>query len=147
MNLFVAVVLSSFIVFPLLALAQEPQLPPVQDLDIQTVFEILQRFVTWMFTGLLIVAVVFIIVGAFKYLTSQGDPGGTQEATRMIIYAGVAVAAALLSIGILSLVGELVGAEGNWNPFGGGGASSGGFNPPSGGYDNFDPSVGGDPFG
>jgi uncharacterized membrane protein len=69
---------------------------------------ILNTFINWVFTILLILAVIFILMAAFKYLTAQGDAEKISGAHRMLIYAVVAIAVALLAQGLRFIVGELV---------------------------------------
>jgi len=82
--------------------------PPLENLSFEDVIVILNRFVTWIFTVFMILAVVFGIFAAFKYLTARGDPKEVQTATKMLIYTAVAIAAALLSVAIRFLVAEFL---------------------------------------
>lgn len=100
---------------PLLALAQgtgitQPIGPPTINFNIQTVINILNNVVTWVFTIFLIVAVIFIIIAAFRYLFSGGDPAGVKGATQAVVFAAVAIAVALLSVAIRFIVQQLVGS-------------------------------------
>ena len=93
---------------PMMALAQGGITPvsPVAGRQVD-VFDIITRIIGWL-TGLLIVlAVVFIIWAAFIYLLSGGDTEKTGKANKMLIYAAVAIAIALLSQGIVFIVGRL----------------------------------------
>lgn len=99
---------------PLLALAQSgittPVAPPTILFNFQTVINILNTAVTWIFTVFLIVAVIFIIVAAFRYLFSGGDAAAIKKATQAVIFAAVAIAVALLSIAIRFVVQQIVGS-------------------------------------
>ncbi len=44
-----------------------------------------------LFTALLVLAVIFVIFAAFKYLTAGGDPEKVKSANHQILYAAVAV--------------------------------------------------------
>jgi len=68
--------------------------------------------VSWLFTFLIILAVVFIIVAAFKYLTAGGDPEKVKGASHTLIYAVVAVVVAIVARALPSLVGSLFGVSG-----------------------------------
>lgn len=62
----------------------------------------------WLFTILLVLAVIFIVFAAYKYMFS----GGGEEvgaAHKMLLYAAVAIAVAFLANGIVSVVKKLVG--------------------------------------
>ena len=105
---------SAVSVVPLLAMAQsgitQPVAPPTIMFNFQTVINILNTAVTWTFTVFLIVAVIFIIIAAFRYLFSGGDPAGVKKATTAVVYAAVAIAVALLSIAIRFVVQQIVGS-------------------------------------
>lgn len=51
-----------------------------------------------------IIAVVFVIIGGFKYTTSQGDPGKVQQAKNTIMYALIGLAVTLLAFAITQFV-------------------------------------------
>jgi len=59
------------------------------------------KLVYWLF---FLVAVLFIILAAFNYLTAGGDPAKVKKASNQLIYAVVAVAVALIAWGIESIV-------------------------------------------
>ncbi|PIT93371.1 MAG: hypothetical protein COU06_00160 [Candidatus Harrisonbacteria bacterium CG10_big_fil_rev_8_21_14_0_10_38_8] len=70
------------------------------------------RIANWMFTLLLVLAVLFIILAAYKYLLSQGGDG-VKEAHKMLVYAAVAIAVAFLARGIVFVVEQLVSSGGS----------------------------------
>jgi hypothetical protein len=76
----------------------------------------------WMFVFLLVIAVLYIIMAAYKYLFSGGSEEGVSAAHNMLIYAVVAIAVAFLAKGIVFVVQQLVGGGS------GSGFNSGGFN-------------------
>lgn len=99
---------------PLLASAQgsgvtQPVSPPSVNFNINSVIGLLNNIVTWVFTLFLIIAVIFILIAAFRYLFSGGEAGKVKEATRAVVYAAVAIAVALLSVSIRFIVGSLLG--------------------------------------
>lgn len=85
--------------------------PPLSDLKFQDVLDILNKLVTWVFTVFLIIAVIFIIIAAFRYLASSGSPEGVKAATKALTFAAVAIVVAMLSVGVRSLVQELLGTQ------------------------------------
>ena len=100
--------------FPVNAATNLPDTFPGKDLTFNKVIDILNTFVTWIFTVFLIVAVIFVIIAAFHYLVSGSKPEGVKKATHMLVYAAIAIAVALLSVGLRSLVEQLVtGSGGN----------------------------------
>ena len=70
--------------------------------------DLINRVANWMFTFLLVIAVVFIIAAAYKYMFSGGGEE-TAAAHKMLIYAAVAVAVALLSRGFVYVIKQVVG--------------------------------------
>ena len=51
-----------------------------------------------------IVAVLFVVIGAAQYVTSQGDPGKTKKAKDTILYAILGVILATLAYAIVNFV-------------------------------------------
>lgn len=66
--------------------------------------------INWLFYGLIILAVVFVLIAAYKYLTSSGEPEKVSSANKTILYAVIAVVVALLAKGIPMFAGSLIGA-------------------------------------
>ena len=77
------------------------------------VVSLIETITNWVFTILLVLAVLFILFAAFKYLTSGGGEE-VGKAHKMLIYAAVAIAVAFLAKGIVFVVAELV-TSGNGN--------------------------------
>jgi phosphoglycerol transferase MdoB-like AlkP superfamily enzyme len=101
------VLLISLIGLPVLVLALE-YLPssPVQSLwDIE---RILTTIVNWIFTILMIVAVIYILLAAFAYLGSAGDPEKVKTAQNRLIYAAVAIGVGLIAQGVRFVVSNLL---------------------------------------
>lgn len=86
---------------------------PLKDLKFSDVLRILNTFVTWIFTVFLIVAVVFVILAAFRFLVYGADPAEIKKATHALVYAAIAMAVALSSLGARSLVENILGATGS----------------------------------
>jgi hypothetical protein len=72
---------------------------------------VVNTIIDWMFTILLVLSVVFILWAAFKYLTAGGDEEKVGAAHKMLLWAVVAIAVALLSQGVIFIVQELVGVN------------------------------------
>lgn len=70
----------------------------------QQIFDILAKVVMYAYTIFFIVAVVFIIVAAFNFLTAQGDPEKIKSARSQITWACVAIAIALISVGAAQII-------------------------------------------
>jgi len=68
------------------------------------IFRILAKVVQYTYTIFFIVAVIFIIVAAFNFLTSQGNPEKINSAKSQITWAIVAIAIALISVGAAQII-------------------------------------------
>jgi len=68
------------------------------------IFRILAKIVQYTYTIFFIVAVVFIIVAAFNFLTAQGNPEKINSAKSQITWAIVAIAIALISVGAAQII-------------------------------------------
>lgn len=101
--LILAVLITNF-QLPITAMAQEKPGPATQEL-----LHIINRLIGWMAAILLAVTVAFIVYAAYLYLTSQGDVEKVKTANRVILYAVVAVAVALLAYVFIAIITALVG--------------------------------------
>lgn len=73
---------------------------------------IFDLLITWIFTILLVLAVIFIILAAFQYLTAGGEEEKVKQAHQKIIYAIVAIAVAFLAQGVSYVVAQLLNTGG-----------------------------------
>jgi hypothetical protein len=73
---------------------------------------VFDTLLNWLFTLLLILAVIYIIMAAFAYLTAGGEEEKIKKAHGKIIFAVVAIAVALLSKGIQFVVTQLLSSGG-----------------------------------
>lgn len=74
----------------------------------QQIFTILSKIVRWTYTIFFIVAVFFILLAAFNFLTAQGDSTKIQEARSQILWAIVAIAIALISVGAAQIIKNFI---------------------------------------
>ncbi len=94
---------------PLLALAQPPA--PTVVTSYADVVRILNVVINWFFGILIIVAIIFILYAAYLYLVAGGEQESVQKASKVLIYAAVAVAVAIIAKGIPIVVGSLFGVS------------------------------------
>ena len=66
--------------------------------------DVLITVVQWVYTIIFIVAVLFILLAAFNFITSKGDAVKTGTAKKQLLYAVVGIAVALLAYGVVTLV-------------------------------------------
>lgn len=60
--------------------------------------DILKAIVKWTYVIFFIIAVLFLLLAAYNYLTAQGDPEKVKSVHNQLIYAAVAVAVALMAV-------------------------------------------------
>ncbi|MBI2035334.1 MAG: hypothetical protein HYT12_01475 [Candidatus Liptonbacteria bacterium] len=90
-------------------LAAFPALAGAQVDSFGAIVNVIQRAISWIFALFILLAVVFVLYAAFKYLTSRGDSGKVGEASQALIYAAVAIGVALIAASIQFIVAELLG--------------------------------------
>jgi hypothetical protein len=103
-------VLLSFFVLPAVVLAQEPpeDIPDIVQTP-EDIIRIIERVAGWLFAILLAVALVFILIAAYQFLTSGGDPVRVQNARQNLMYALIGIAVAFLARGLVMLVRFVLG--------------------------------------
>lgn len=109
----------SFVV-PALAFAQGVQVPapgmgagnvPTANItSLQSILNDLCVVFAWAFYFLIVVAIIMVVVAAFKYLTAGGEPEKVKSAGATLLYAAVAIGVALLAKAIPLVVGNFLGA-------------------------------------
>lgn len=68
---------------------------------------LIKRLTNWMFTFLLLIAVIMIIYAAFLYLTSGGGEE-VGKAHKMLVYSAIAIAVGTLAQGVVTVVQKLI---------------------------------------
>ncbi len=74
-----------------------------------TVFNVVNTVINWLFAFLLLGAVLVIIIAAFNFLTAGGDAEKTKKGRDYITYAMVAVIVGFLAKAAISLVAFMLG--------------------------------------
>ena len=69
------------------------------------------NFVKLAVSSLFVLATIFIIIAAFKYLTGKGDPNEIKKAQAMIVWAIVAMVVALFAWAIPKIVISFLGVS------------------------------------
>ncbi len=87
---------------------QPCQLPTNANLQPNVLLATIEEITDWMFTGLLVLAVVMLIIAAYHYLFSGGSEEGTQKGKNYIIYTVIAIAVAMLAKGITFIVYQIL---------------------------------------
>ena len=80
--------------------------------SLQSILNLLCVVFAWAFWFLIVLAVIFVIIAAFKYLTAAGDPEKVKSAGNTLLYAAVAIGVALLARAVPLVVAGFLGANG-----------------------------------
>ena len=83
-----------------------PVSSPVTKVD--DILIILNNIVKIMYRAFFIVAIGFVILAAFNYLTGSDDPEKIKSATKRIMYAAIAIAVALISVGANKIIDNFI---------------------------------------
>lgn len=62
-----------------------------------------------MFWLLIAISVVMVLLGAFTYVTAQGDSEKVSKATKMIMYAAIGIVVALFARQVPAIIGSFFG--------------------------------------
>ncbi len=101
--------------------------------DIAGVLGILCNILNYVFGLLMITALVFVLVAAFYYLTSSGEPEKVSTANKTLTWAAVAIVVALFAKGFPFIIASVVQGQIEGGACGGPGSSSsvGGYTNPN----------------
>lgn len=99
-----AITLISFLVSPVVALAQPPETMTEIITGGGDIITLIDTVANWIFAILLAVALIFILLAAFQFLTSGGDPAKVTSARQSLVFALVGVAVAFLAKGLVAVV-------------------------------------------
>ena len=104
----------ALLALPVIAAAQvgggSPGYAPVAPVtSLNAVAQSLCNITNWLFYFVIILAVIFIILAAFKYLTAAGDPDKVKSASHMLLYAVIAIIVGIVAKAVPGLVGSFMG--------------------------------------
>ena len=71
---------------------------------------LIEGITNWIFYIAIVLAPLMIIIGAFMFMTSAGDPTKVQTAKKLIIWTVIGFAIILFSKGLISLIRTILGA-------------------------------------
>ena len=71
--------------------------------------ELIESLINWFFVGFMLLAVVFVLLAAFQFISSGGDPIGVKSAKNKLFWAVIAIAVASLSKGFVLVIGNILG--------------------------------------
>jgi hypothetical protein len=102
------------LLLPLVASAQLPTAPvtlPTNTLTTGTITQTLCNTIGWVFFGFVVLAIIMILVAAFKYLTAAGDPEKVKSASHTLLYAAIAILVAIIARALPGLIGSFTGLQ------------------------------------
>lgn len=76
--------------------------------SVTDVFNLLSNIFTILYSLFFAVAAFFILYGGFLYLTAGGDSEKVGRAKNLLIYAAVAIAIAIVSLGVDNIVLDII---------------------------------------
>lgn len=108
--------LLSLLVTPAIIFAQEttgelpiPDWAPASGLtDAGDIITIIEKIGGYIFTGLLVLAAIFLVVAGYFFVTAGGNPENVNKARQMLINALIGVAVGLASRGLITIISNLV---------------------------------------
>jgi hypothetical protein len=77
---------------------------------------LIRTVINWVLSITLGIAVLFVIIGGFRYITAQGNESQATEGRQTVINALIGIAIIVLSYVIVTVVANLVTQTGGVNP-------------------------------
>jgi len=111
--------ISGFVILPILILAAVTpgKIPGAAELGIDNVIPnpsptglmaVIVSIVKWVYTAFFVIAVLIILFAAYTYLTAGGDPAKISTVHKQLIYIAVAIAIALIAVGVEKIIENLL---------------------------------------
>ena len=72
------------------------------------VLSLIELVASWVFAIFVAVSIVFIVMGAFEFVTAQGDPAKITKARQSLIFAVIGIAIALMAFAIPRVVRNVI---------------------------------------
>ena len=70
---------------------------------------LIENLINWFFVGFLLLAVVFILLAAWQFISSKAEPQAVSEAKNKLLWAVVAIIAAVFAKGIPAAIRAIIG--------------------------------------
>ena len=101
--------LASLLVAPVIGLAAEQvEIPAAPFEDVGGLLGLVESIGNWIFTGLLILAAIFLVVAGYYFVTAGGNPENVNKARQMLINALIGVAVGLAARGLIAVVSNII---------------------------------------
>jgi hypothetical protein len=107
-KILLSVILFAILALPAIELANgaEPPDTPITEICCGP-GTVLNRLTNWMFVILMVVAVIYIIMAAFNFVTAAGDPEKVTKARNFVLYALIGVLVAFAAKGLINLISKI----------------------------------------
>ena len=112
-KLIIFLLLTSFLA-PLLANAAVIKID--NPLKANTLWELLDAIIVFIFYLAVPIAVIMIIIAGFYFVTAAGEPNKITTAKQIILYTLIGLLIILCSTGLIKLFGEIFGVKTPYNP-------------------------------
>jgi len=73
------------------------------------VVELIVQLTNWLFVGFMVLAVIFIVLAAWQFISSNAEPAAVAQARSKLLWAVVAIIVAVLSRGIVTAARSIIG--------------------------------------
>ena len=73
------------------------------------VVELIRHLTNWFFVGFMVVAVIFVVLAGWQFISSRAEPAGIAQARSKLFWAAIAIAAAVFSRGIGAAIQSIIG--------------------------------------
>ena len=81
-------------------------------LQTDNIMIVLGNIINWIFTiAILGIGPIMYIIAGFRFITAAGDPEKINTAKKMALWTSIGLMLAILSKGIIVLIGEILGIE------------------------------------
>lgn len=77
--------------------------------SVSDIFNILKKIVQYTYIAFFFIAVLFILLAAYNFLFARGDATKIKDARNEILYAAIAIAIALISVGAAQIIQSFIG--------------------------------------
>lgn len=101
--------LISLLAAPALTLAAEQtEIPGAPFESVSDLIDKVEDIGNWIFTGLLIIAAIFLVVAGYFFVTAGGNPENVNKARQMLINALIGVAVGLAAKGLIAVIQNVI---------------------------------------
>ena len=102
-KIFTILMLVGLLAMPVMGIATD-----IDTLETYDVVDTLENIIDWVYTVVMIVAVIYMILGGFAYITAEGDPTKLEKAKKQILWALFGVGIVLLASGLVEFVENMM---------------------------------------